>query len=42
VWPVAVILNAGWVAVTLTGSALLYFGVLLACGLRPRQFMRRG
>ncbi len=34
--------RAGWVAAVLAGAALLYFGVLLACGLHPRQFMRRG
>jgi putative peptidoglycan lipid II flippase len=33
--------RAGWLAAVLAGAALLYFGVLLACGLRPRQFMRR-
>jgi putative peptidoglycan lipid II flippase len=31
-----------WVAGVLTGVALLYFGTLAACGMRPRQFMRRG
>ena len=30
------------VAGVLSGAALLYFGVLAACGMRPRQFMRRG
>ncbi|MDO9075435.1 MAG: murein biosynthesis integral membrane protein MurJ [Rubrivivax sp.] len=30
------------VAAVLGGVALLYFAVLAACGLRPRQFMRRG
>jgi putative peptidoglycan lipid II flippase len=30
------------VAGVLGGVALLYFAVLAACGLRPRQFMRRG
>ncbi len=34
-------LRAGLVAAVLGGVALLYFGALLACGLRPRQFMRR-
>ena len=33
--------RAGWVAAVLGGVALLYFAVLAACGLRPRQFMRR-
>ena len=28
--------------VTLAASAVLYFGVLAALGLHPRQFMRRG
>jgi putative peptidoglycan lipid II flippase len=31
-----------WVAGVLAGVALLYFGALAACGVRPRQFMRRG
>jgi putative peptidoglycan lipid II flippase len=35
-------LRAGLLAAVLAGAAALYFGVLLACGLRPRQFMRRG
>ena len=34
--------RAGAVAAVLGGVALLYFGVLAACGMRPRQFMRRG
>ena len=34
--------RAALVAAVLGGVALLYFAVLLACGLRPRQFMRRG
>lgn len=34
--------RAGWVAAVLGAAAAVYFGVLLACGLRPRQFMRRG
>ena len=34
--------RAGAVAAVLGGVALLYFAVLLLCGLRPRQFMRRG
>jgi putative peptidoglycan lipid II flippase len=33
--------RAGAVAAVLVGVALLYFGVLLACGLRPRDFARR-
>jgi putative peptidoglycan lipid II flippase len=32
----------GWLALCLGGAALLYFGVLLASGLKPQQFMRRG
>jgi len=35
-------LRAAAVAGVLGGVALLYFAVLGACGLRPRQFMRRG
>ena len=35
-------LRAAAVAGVLAGAALLYFAVLAACGLRPRQFMRRG
>ena len=34
--------RAALVAAVLGGVALLYFAVLLACGLRPRQFIRRG
>jgi putative peptidoglycan lipid II flippase len=34
--------RAGLLAAVLAGAAALYFGVLLACGLRPRQFTRRG
>jgi len=34
--------RAAAVAAVLAGVALLYFTVLLLCGLRPRQFMRRG
>jgi putative peptidoglycan lipid II flippase len=34
--------RAGLVAAVLGGVALVYFAVLAACGLRPRQFMRRG
>lgn len=32
----------GWLAACLAGAALLYFGTLLATGLRLRQFVRRG
>ncbi|HWH81068.1 MAG TPA: murein biosynthesis integral membrane protein MurJ [Burkholderiaceae bacterium] len=32
----------GWLALCLGAAALLYFGVLLASGLRLQQFMRRG
>ena len=35
-------LRAAAVAGVLVGAAALYFAVLAACGLRPRQFMRRG
>ncbi len=35
-------LRALLVAAVLGGVALLYFGVLVGCGLRPRDFMRRG
>ena len=34
--------RAGLLAAVLAGAAAIYFGVLLACGLHPRQFMRRG
>ena len=39
--------SAGWVragllAAVLGAAALVYFSVLLVCGLRPRQFIRRG
>ena len=34
--------RAGAMALVLVGVATLYFAVLMACGLRPRQFMRRG
>ncbi|MEY2838056.1 MAG: hypothetical protein RJB60_355, partial [Pseudomonadota bacterium] len=34
--------RAGAMALVLAGVATVYFAVLLACGLRPRQFMRRG
>jgi len=33
--------RAGWMAAVLTGAALLYFGVLLASGLRVAHFRRR-
>jgi putative peptidoglycan lipid II flippase len=32
----------GWLALCLGGAAAVYFGALLVCGLKPRQFMRRG
>ena len=32
----------GWLALCLGGAALLYFGALLASGLKLQQFMRRG
>ncbi len=35
------LLRAGWMAGVLAASALLYFGLLTAMGLRVRQFMRR-
>jgi len=34
--------RAGWVAAVLGGVAVLYFAVLGACGMRPRDFARRG
>lgn len=36
------LLRAGLLAAVLGGVAIVYFGLLAACGLRPRQFMRRG
>jgi putative peptidoglycan lipid II flippase len=36
------LVRAGLMAAVLGGVALVYFAVLAACGLRPRQFMRRG
>jgi putative peptidoglycan lipid II flippase len=36
------LLRAGLVAAVLGAAALAYFAVLGACGVRPRQFMRRG
>ncbi|WKB54172.1 murein biosynthesis integral membrane protein MurJ [Eleftheria terrae] len=35
-------LRIGWLALCITGGAAVYFAVLLALGVRPRQFMRRG
>ena len=35
-------LRAALLAAVLAGAAMLYFAVLFALGLRPRQFMRRG
>ena len=35
-------LRAGWMALALPVAAALYFAVLAACGLRLRQFVRRG
>ncbi|HWP20501.1 MAG TPA: murein biosynthesis integral membrane protein MurJ [Burkholderiaceae bacterium] len=32
----------GWLAVTLAAAAAVYFAALLATGLRPRQFLKRG
>ena len=32
----------GWLVLCLGGAALLYFGTLLVCGIRLRQFMRHG
>jgi putative peptidoglycan lipid II flippase len=34
--------RAGWMALVLSGSVVLYFGVLWASGLNLRQFVRRG
>ena len=34
--------RAGWLAVALVVAAALYFAVLAALGLRPREFVRRG
>jgi putative peptidoglycan lipid II flippase len=36
------LVRAGLMAAVLAGAALVYFSVLVLCGLRPRQFMRRG
>jgi putative peptidoglycan lipid II flippase len=35
-------LRAGWLALSLGGAALVYFGALAAMGLRLRQFAKRG
>jgi putative peptidoglycan lipid II flippase len=35
-------LRVGWMAVCLMGAALLYFSVLVASGLKLREFVRRG
>jgi putative peptidoglycan lipid II flippase len=35
-------LRAGLLGAVLAGVALMYFGLLALCGLRPAQFMRRG
>jgi putative peptidoglycan lipid II flippase len=37
-WPVRV----GWMAASLVGAAIVYFGVLAATGLRWRHFSRKG
>jgi putative peptidoglycan lipid II flippase len=34
--------RSGMMALVLAAAAMLYFAVLLACGLRPRHFRRRG
>ena len=34
-------LRVTWMAASLGGAALIYFGVLLALGMRPRDFSRR-
>jgi putative peptidoglycan lipid II flippase len=39
---VAPLVRAGWVAAVLGAAAAVYFIALAACGLRPRQFVRRG
>lgn len=36
------LLRAGLVAAVLGTAAMVYFAMLAACGVRPRQFMRRG
>ena len=33
--------RVGWLAASLAGAAVVYFGVLLAAGIRPRDFARR-
>ena len=52
-WPVAAVsidwlglagresLRIAWLAACLVGAAVVYFGVLLAAGMRPRDFSRR-
>ena len=35
-------LRIGWLAACLAAPRVLYFGVLVAAGLRPRDFSRRG
>jgi putative peptidoglycan lipid II flippase len=34
--------RTGWLAAYLSGAAVLYFGILWAVGVNPRQFVRRG
>src|SRR4030095_8974953 len=34
-------LRVAWLAASLVGAAVVYFGVLLAAGMRPRDFSRR-
>jgi putative peptidoglycan lipid II flippase len=34
-------LRVGWLAACLVGAAVVYFGVLLGAGMRPRDFSRR-
>ncbi|HEY8710252.1 MAG TPA: hypothetical protein VIM34_19925, partial [Burkholderiaceae bacterium] len=34
--------RVGWLALCLGGAAVLYFGTLLASGLKLQQFMHRG
>jgi putative peptidoglycan lipid II flippase len=36
------LLRVGWLALTIVAAAAVYFAVLAALGLRPRQFVRRG
>jgi hypothetical protein len=35
-------LRVAWLAASLAGAALVYFGVLYVAGFRPRDFFRRG